>query len=71
MFRNLETEQAKNSHTDEYVAQKIGLSRKSYEAQKRNGNIKVKEILGLLRLYNASFEYLFETEDEVIKGVVA
>ena len=64
MFPNLEAEQARRGQTNEYVAQALELSRQSYEAKKKNGNFKLKEILMLLKIYNATFDYLFSKKYE-------
>lgn len=38
MFRNLDAEQARNSLTNADVAEKLGISRVSYESKKKQGN---------------------------------
>lgn len=59
MFPNLEAEQARNGHTNEEVAKRLGISRQTYELKKKFGSFKLKEINGLLELYRADFVYLF------------
>ena len=64
MFPNLEAEQARNRHTDEYVASKLGISRQMYGRKKSLGNFKLKEINTLLEMYGTDFTYLFAMEAE-------
>lgn len=59
MFPNLEAEQARNNHTNVFVAEQLGITRQSYEHKKRNGTFKLSEINRLLSIYGNSFEYLF------------
>lgn len=61
MYPNLNAEQARFGHTNEYVANFLGLSRKSYEAKKNTEAFKIQECKKLCTLYNCKFEYLFET----------
>ena len=65
MFPNLEAEQARNRHTNAYVAEMLGISRQAYEHKKKHGTFKRGEIVYLLRFYNETFEYLFAAEDAV------
>jgi DNA-binding XRE family transcriptional regulator len=62
MFPNLEAEQARRNHTNDFVAKKLGISRQSYESKKKNGGFKLKEITKLLSMYNSAFDYLFSQE---------
>ncbi len=62
MFPNLEAEQARKRHTNEFVAKKLNISRQSYESKKRNEKFKYNEIRQLLELYNVPFDYLFTEE---------
>lgn len=62
MFRNLEAEQRRHGLTNEQVAEILGISRDTYEKKKKNGKFNRPEIVKLLKLFNCSFEYLFETE---------
>ncbi len=39
MFRNLEAEQARNSYTNQQMAEKLNISRVSYENKKENRKI--------------------------------
>jgi inorganic pyrophosphatase len=68
MFPNLEAEQARNGHTNEYVAEILGLSRQAYEIKKKTGKFKLVEIKRLTQIYNASFDYLFETKNMALGG---
>ena len=62
MFPNLEAEQARSGHTNEYVARELSLLRQSYEHKKKTGGFKLIEINRILEIYNAKFEYLFAPE---------
>ena len=59
MFRNLQAEQARYGLTNQEVADKVGMSRVSYEAKKKSGRFTVNECALLCDLFHASFEYLF------------
>ena len=62
MFRNLEAEQARNGHTDQNVADKLGISRVSYCNKKKTGKFTTLEIKALCAMYHCGFDYLFSTE---------
>jgi hypothetical protein len=64
-FLNLDAEQGRYKHTNEYVANYLRLSRVSYEQKKRSGRFSVPECKALCTLYKCSFEYLFETVDKM------
>jgi DNA-binding XRE family transcriptional regulator len=61
MFDNLEAEQKRHRLTNATIAEKIGISRVSYEAKKKNGKFKRREIVALCLLFGKTFEYLFDT----------
>lgn len=63
MFRNLEAEQARNSLTNTDVAEKLGISRASYENKKKTGKFTTFEIKTLCKLFKCKFDYLFATEE--------
>ena len=54
MFRNLEAEQARNGMTNQEVADRIGMSRVSYENKKKSGKFYVTEITKLCTLFKCS-----------------
>ncbi|MFR4986758.1 MAG: hypothetical protein ACLUCH_05130 [Lachnospirales bacterium] len=60
MYPNLNAEQARFGHTNQYVASLLGLSRTSYEIKKENATFKIKECQKLCEVYNCKFEYLFD-----------
>ncbi len=62
MFPNLEAEQARNRMTNMQVAEKLDLSRASYENKKRTGKFYVSEIRMLCELFDCTYEYLFAAE---------
>jgi transcriptional regulator with XRE-family HTH domain len=64
MFRNLEAEQSRYGLTNQAVAEKLGVSRVTYENKKKNGNFTRPQIVLLMQLFNCSFNYLFETDQE-------
>lgn len=63
MFNNLEAEQARNSLTNSDVANKLGISRISYENKKKTGKFTTLEIKMLCKLFRCKFDYLFATEE--------
>ena len=63
MFRNLEAEQARFGYTNQKVAEKIGVSRVSYENKKKTGKFTTFEIKMLCSLFKCKFDYLFATEE--------
>jgi len=64
MFPNLNAEQARNKHTNDFVAKELCLSRRSYELKKKTGEFKLREVNKLLDLYKCDFNYLFKTEQQ-------
>ena len=62
MIRNLEAEQARFGYTNQDVANKLGISRVSYENKKKTGKFTTMEIKVLCQLFNCKFDYLFSTE---------
>lgn len=64
MFANLAAEQARHKMTNEIVAQKLGISRVSYESKKKSGRFTVAECWALCLIFRCDFEYLFATEDK-------
>lgn len=63
IFANLQAEQARALMTNQQVAEKVGLSRVSYESKKKSGRFTVFESAKLCKLFNCSFEYLFTPFD--------
>ena len=59
IYPNLFTEQAKRSMTDVEVAEKIGISTRTYSRKKQIGGFKGEEITALCKLFNGKYEYLF------------
>lgn len=62
MFRNLEAEQARNGFTNSEMAEKLGISRVSYENKKKTGKFTTFEIKKLCKMFKCKFDYLFSTE---------
>lgn len=62
MFRNLEAEQARNGFTNTEMAEKLGISRVSYENKKKTGKFTTFEIKKLCKMFKCKFDYLFSTE---------
>lgn len=62
MFRNLEAEQARFAYTNQQMAEKLNLSRVSYENKKKSGKFTAIEAKALCKIFMVSFDYLFETE---------
>lgn len=61
MFNNLQAEQARRNMTNQQVADEIGMSRTTYECKKRTGRFTTSDCKALCKLFDSSFEYLFET----------
>lgn len=64
MFRNLEAEQARAGLTNQQTAEKLGISRISYENKKKTGKFTTSEIKKLCKLFKCKFDYLFATEED-------
>lgn len=64
MFRNLEAEQARFNFTNQQMAEKLGMSRVSYENKKKSGKFTALEAKKLCKLFKIKFDYLFETKEE-------
>ena len=64
MFRNLDAEQARHSYTNQQMAEKIGISRVSYENKKKTGKFTALEAKKLCKIFKVKFDYLFETKEE-------
>ena len=62
MFRNLDAEQARFGFTNQQVADKLGISRVSYENKKKTGKFTTLEIKELCKMFKVKFDYLFKTE---------
>lgn len=62
MFRNLDAEQARFGFTNQQVADKLGISRVSYENKKKTGKFTTLEIKELCKIFKVKFDYLFKTE---------
>jgi len=60
MFPNLEAEQVRHGHTDEYVAEQLGITGEEYRLRKKSGLFMESEVRALVAMYNKSPEYLFE-----------
>jgi DNA-binding XRE family transcriptional regulator len=46
--------------SNQVVAGKLGVSRKTYELKKKNGNFTKPQIVKLMELFGCTFEYLFD-----------
>jgi len=63
MFPNLEIEQTRCSYTDEYIAEKLGITLQEYKIRKESGTFLPSDVMVLLKIYNKEFEYLFRLEE--------
>ena len=63
MFRNLEAEQRRIGLTNAQMAEKLGMSRMTYETKKKTGIFSRPQIATMLQMFRCTFEYLF-SEDE-------
>lgn len=64
MFRNLDAEQARYGYTNQNMADKLGISRVSYENKKKSGKFTTAEIKVLCKLFKCTFDYLFAESNE-------
>lgn len=64
MFKNLEAEQARRGMSNTQVAEHLSMSRGTYESKKKTGKFNLSEIVKLLELFDSTFNYLFETNQE-------
>lgn len=62
MFRNLAAEQRRKGLTNQQVADYLGISRPTYEKKKKTGKFEVKHINMLCKLFECSYDYLFESD---------
>ena len=65
MFRNLEAEQARFGYTNQQMADKLGISRVSYENKKKTGEFIALEAKALCKIFKVKFDYLFATDNEL------
>jgi hypothetical protein len=59
MYPNLETEQSRFGHSDEYVAQRLGITAEEYRTRKESSAILLSEGMALVEMYGKSMDYLF------------
>lgn len=64
MFRNLNAEQARLGLNNTQVAERLGISRVSYESKKKSGKFTTSEIKVLCTIFACSFDYLFASDDD-------
>ena len=62
MYPNLDAEQARHGHTDDYVARVLGISVEEYQKRKASRSIGLQEAVALEAMYEQSTEYLFRAE---------
>lgn len=63
MNRNIKAEQARLGMSNQQVADRIGICRKSYENKLVKNSFNLKEIMGLIELFDKPFDYLFATDE--------
>ena len=63
MFRNLDAEQARFSYTNQQMANKLGISRVSYENKKKTGKFTALEAKKMCIIFKVKFDYLFATDE--------
>lgn len=61
VFRNLNAEQGRFSYTNQQMADKLGISRVSYENKKKTGKFTALEAKRLCEIFKVKFDYLFAT----------
>lgn len=63
VLRNLAAEQARSGKTDAEIAEYLNISREAYCKKKKRSYFTFFEIKKLCAYFNATFDYLFATED--------
>lgn len=64
MFRNLNAEQARLGLNNTQVAERLGISRVSYESKKKSGKFTTSEAKTLCVIFSCSFDYLFASDED-------
>ena len=64
MFKNLYYEQTKHGFTDRMISGFIGITPTEYRMKKKTGDFLVSDCRRLCLLFGASFDYLFETDND-------
>lgn len=59
MYPNLRAEQARAGLTNRAVADRLGITRVTYESKKKSGRFNVDESRKLCELFKCDFDYLF------------
>jgi hypothetical protein len=59
MYQNLEGERIRHGHTEEYLAEKLGITRQEYRRRTGSGSFSGSDAAVLTAIYRKSFEYLF------------
>ena len=59
MYPNLEAERIRHGHTEEYVAEKLGITRQEYRQRTNSDSFLESDVAALTKMYRKSFEYLF------------
>jgi len=54
----LEAEQTRRGHTDQHVADELGITLQKYQGHKEQGTFRVSEILALVKMYDKPAEHL-------------
>lgn len=58
LYPNIEAERVRANMTQEELAIKLGIERKSYYNWQKKGNIPIKKLLSLADIFNCSTDYL-------------
>lgn len=64
MFKNLNAEQARFDMSNADVAEKLGITRQTYELKKANGKFTLAEVRTLCQMFDCGFDYLFEVKEK-------
>lgn len=62
-YPNIKAEQVKKQMSNSEVAEKLNLSRVSYESKLKSGRFIASEVVALCHLFCCDLHYLFETEN--------
>lgn len=63
MYRNINAEQARLGLTDQEMANRLGMNRRTYAQKKQTGDFTVRQAKKVCEQLDSTFDYLFEEEE--------
>jgi len=58
MYPNLEAEQARRGHSEEYIAEALGITLQEYRTRKDSGAFSLTDTIKLVKVYDKPVDYL-------------